>query len=141
MCFPAKTLLGTNTRDFLVGPLHSAILFPEKSTAPEPPDPATERATAEAEAAQRANTQLAQANRRRREQNSLMSKGAPTTPPAPTFSLGDSTTLDPGTNTLSAAGATTRNTTARTASLMSRGATAQGVASGGGGSSYQVSMQ
>src|SRR5574343_277368 len=62
-------------------------------------DPAAERAKAEAEAAQRANAQLAESNRRRREQGSLLSKGAP----APTFSMGDSTT-DPGANTLSTTG-------------------------------------
>lgn len=87
-------------------------------------DPAAERAKAEAEAAQRANAQLAENNRRRREQGSLMSKGAPA---APQFSLGDSTT-DPGSNTLSATGATTRNTVAQRSSLMARGAT---IATGG----------
>lgn len=82
-------------------------------------DPAAERAKAEAEAAQRANAQLADSNRRRREQQSLMSKGGQA---APQFTLGDSSlATDPGTNTLSAGGATTRNTVARQASLMSRG--------------------
>lgn len=93
-------------------------------------DPAAERAKAEAEAAQRANAQLAEGNRRRREQGSLLSKGAT----APTFSMGDATT-DPGSNTLSATGATTRSTVARQASVMSRGAPAAAVPSmsyGGG---------
>lgn len=95
-------------------------------------DPEAERAKAEAEAAQRANAQLADTNRRRREQNSLMSKGAPV---APQFSMGDSTT-DPGANTLSTTGATTRSTTARKASLMSKGAApiVMGGGYGGGGS-------
>lgn len=93
-------------------------------------DPAAERAKAEAEAAQRANAQLADANKRRREQNSLLSKGAP----PPTFSMGDST-ADPGANTLSATGATTRNTVGRvTASVLSRGAPAgPSMTYGGGG--------
>lgn len=100
-------------------------------------DPAAERAKAEAEAAQRANAQLAENNRRRREQGSLLSKGAPT---SPSFSFGDAGT-DPSANTLSATGATTRNTVARQASLMSQGAPAGfGAAPSGGGQSYKRQM-
>lgn len=142
MCLPAKTLLGSTTRDFLVGPLHSAILFPKKSDAPAAPDPATERASAEAEAAQRANMQLVASNARRREQQSLMSKGATAT--APGFTMGDAVT-DPGANTLSTVGATTRNTTAKLASLMSRGAvsttTGGGATYGGAGRLSQVAAR
>lgn len=84
------------------------------------PDPATERAKVEADAAQKANAQLAADNRRRREQGSLLAKGAP----QPT--LGDSM---PGTSVgggLSPIGTSTpsfvtRNTTARAPSLMSLG--------------------
>lgn len=94
-------------------------------------DPAAERAKAEAEAAQRANAQLADNNRRRREQGSLMSKGAP----APQFSMGDSTT-DPG-STLSTGGTMNRGMLGRvTQSIMSRGApTAPAMTYGGGGGS------
>lgn len=92
-------------------------------------DPAAERAKAEAEAAQRANAQLADANRRRRDQQSLLAKGAPT------FTLGDSGT-DPGASPLTSTG-TSRSTVARVAtSVLSRGAptpTGGGSSFGGGG--------
>lgn len=93
-------------------------------------DPAAERAAAEAEAANRANIQLAADQRRRREQGSLMSRGAPT------FGLGDAadgTGLSPIGPSVKPV---TRNTTAQRASLMSRGAPAAGggtTFSGGGG--------
>jgi hypothetical protein len=135
---------GTNLGGIALDPLNLSGAFGKKESAPAPPDPATERATAEAEAAQRANTQLALNNKRRREQQSLMSKGAPTTA-APTFSFGDSAATDPTANTLSATGLTTRNTTAKRASLMSSGAPtapAGGSYGGGGGrSQYQVALQ
>lgn len=57
--------------------------------APAQPDPAAERAAAEAEATQSANTRLAATQRRRREQSSLLSKGAPDAAPAPTVLFGD----------------------------------------------------
>lgn len=75
-----------------------------------------ERAAAEASAIQSANAKLAQDNRRRREQKSLLAQGAP----QPT--MGDTATedvpiLSPGRSFM------TRSTSAtRTASLMSRGA-------------------
>lgn len=81
-------------------------------------DPAAERAKAEAEAAQRANAALADSNRRRREQGSLLSKGASA---APQFTLGDAQ-LTPGQSPLSVDGGTTnRSTVAARTSLMSRG--------------------
>jgi len=87
-------------------------------------DPAAERAKAEAEAAQRANAALADSNRRRREQGSLLSKGASA---APQFTLGDAQ-LTPGQSPLSVdGGATNRSTVAARTSLMSRG----GVDTGG----------
>ncbi|MEK9810803.1 MAG: hypothetical protein VW362_10170 [Candidatus Nanopelagicales bacterium] len=82
-------------------------------------DPAAERAKAEAEAAQRANAALADSNRRRREQGSLLSKGASA---APQFTLGDTTTQFAGQSPLSVDGGTTnRSTVAARTSLMSRG--------------------
>lgn len=97
------------------------------------PDPAEERAKAEAEAAQRVNAQLADANRRRREQGSLLAKGAPA---APTFSLGDAegeaqSPIGPtGSGFASRVGRallTSRSSVAQQASLINRGAP------GGGG--------
>jgi hypothetical protein len=99
------------------------------------PDPAAERAKAEAEAAQRVNAQLADANRRRREQGSLLAKGAPA---APTFSLGDAD--GEAQSPIGAPGSfglrkpTSRSTVAQQASLMSRGAPG-GYGGGGGGRS------
>lgn len=101
----------------LIDPLNLSNQFVKKPAAPPPPDPAVERATAEALAAQRANAQLAESNRRRREQGSLLAKGAPATPQ---FNFGDSSTSGPS-NVLDSTGMTTRSSTARTASLMSRG--------------------
>ncbi len=98
-------------------------------------DPAAERAKAEAEAAQRANAQLADSNRRRREQQSLMSKGAPT----PQFTMGDSAT-QPGSSALSTPGPVTRNTVARQATLMSRGSGAMPVTTPGGGTAYRSAL-
>lgn len=54
------------------------------------PDPGTERAAAEAKAAQDANARLATDQRRRREQGSLIAKGSPA------FTLGDPTTTTTG---------------------------------------------
>ena len=92
-------------------------------------DPAAERAKAEADAAQAANAQLADANRRRREQQSLLSKGA-----APTFTLGDST-ADPGAGSLtSPTTANNRSTMAKvTQTLLSRGTPTGPMSYGGGG--------
>jgi hypothetical protein len=102
------------------------------------PDPAEERARAEAEAAQRVNSQLAADGRRRREQGSLMARGAP---PAPSFGLGDaegdaqSPLGAPG----SAGRLTSRSTVARqSASLMSRGS--PGLPGGGGGRDRDMRM-
>lgn len=87
------------------------------------PDPAEERARAEAEAAQRVNSQLAADGRRRREQGSLMARGAP---PAPSFGLGDaegdaqSPIGSPGSG--SGRSMVSRSSVARQSSLISRGA-------------------
>lgn len=92
------------------------------AAAAQQPDPAEERAKAEAEAAQRANAQLAMDQRRRREQSSLLAKGGMV---QPTFTMGDEGT---GSSPLSTgARLNSRSTVARAASLMARGA------SGGGG--------
>lgn len=108
------------------------------------PDPAEERAKAEAEAAQRVNAQLADANRRRREQGSLLAKGAPA---APTFSLGDAegeaqSPIGPTGSGLAArtgrALLTSRSTVAKQSSLMSRGA--PGGYGGGGGGDIRMNL-
>lgn len=80
--------------------------------APKLPDPAAERAKAEAAAAQSANAQLAADQRRRREQSSLIARGAP----APTFGDTGAAGLSP------ISGSTSRSTTAKAGSLMGRGA-------------------
>jgi hypothetical protein len=99
-------------------------------------DPAAERAKAEAEAAQRANAALAESNRRRREQGSLLSKGAPAATTATQFTLGDTTTQMPGQSPLSIDGATSRSTVAQRASLLSRGASTGGVPMRQSGQTY-----
>ncbi len=106
------------------------------------PDPAAERAKAEAEAAQRVNAQLADANRRRREQGSLLAKGAPA---APTFSLGDTegeaqSPIGPAGSSFAARAGrallTSRSSVAQQSSLMGRGAPGGARAIGG-----QVALQ
>ncbi len=105
------------------------------------PDPAEERAKAEAAAAQRVNAQLAQTNRRRREQGSLLAKGAPA---APTFALGDAVGSE-GMSPIGAPGSfglrkpTSRSTVAQQASLMSRGAPG-GYGGGRGGEAGMVNL-
>lgn len=104
---------------------------PATPRAPEHPDPAIERAKAEAAAAQSANAQLAADNRRRREGGSLIARGAP----QPTF--GDKSTgqgADDGSlNPISGTRTVSRGTLGRaTASLISRGAPPN-VYGGGGG--------
>lgn len=100
------------------------------------PDPAAERAQAEAEAQQRANAQLAADQRRRREQMGLLARGAPA---QPTVSFGDSRKSVPDGVFGAAMQVVTRNSTARQASMLSRGAS---ITLGGGGSSgRQVSLQ
>lgn len=140
MCLPAKTWItglapGVSKTGMVVDPLNLSGAFGDysplgsKVKQAEQPAPADERAKAEADAAQRANAALAETNRRRREQSSLLAKGAPVTPQ---FSFGD--TSGGPSNVLDATGLTTRNTTARTASLMSLGAPAgQAVSSYGRG--------
>jgi hypothetical protein len=103
-------------------------------------DPAAERARAEAEAAQRANAKLAADQRRRRDQGSLLAKGAP----APTFSLGDaegSEGLSPigAPGSLSLRKPTSRSTVAQQSSLITRGAPSYG--GGGRLGGGQVALQ
>ncbi len=124
MCDPISLIVGA------VGGLAvSSLVAPQQSgsSVAQLPDPAEERAKAEAEAAQKANAKLASDSRRRREQGSLLAKGAP-----PTFSFGDATT-DAGTSPITSIQPVTRRTTARKASLMSQGSTAGGSSFGGGG--------
>jgi len=136
MCAPVSLIVGA------VGGLAvSKALTPKQQAAAAPaselPDPAEERARAEAEAAQKANAKLAADSRRRREQGSLLAKGAPT------FAFGDATT-DPGASPISSSiQPVTRGTTVRKASLMSQGAaTAGSTFSGGGrGRNYAEALQ
>lgn len=91
---------------------------------PKMPDPAQERARAEAEAAQRANAQLAADQRRRRGGSLLMAgqAGQGNTAPQPVF--GDTNTGD-DINLRTAMGSpVSRSSTARRSSLMSRGSQA-----------------
>lgn len=118
MCDPVSVGLG-----LVGGMVASKALAPRQAAAPAAamPDPAVEQARAEAEAAQKANTELANANRRRRGQQSLMATGAQATPSPATF--GDS----PGADGISPLGGIAprmnRSTVAkRAASLMSGGA-------------------
>lgn len=116
----AKTLLtgiapGVKGAGLLLDPLNlSGAAAGKPKAAPAPPDPAVERAAAEAEAAQKANRQIAEDTRRRREQGQLIARGAP----QPT--LGDTGAVDG----LSPIGPTSRSSVARTASLVTRGAPA-----------------
>lgn len=80
--------------------------------APKLPNPEAERAKAEASAAQSANAQLAADQRRRREQSSLIARGAP----SPTFGDTGAAGLSP------LGGSTSRSSTAKAGSLMGRGA-------------------
>ena len=125
MCDPISVGIG-----LVGGMVASKALAPKSAPAAAAPttSPAEDQAKAEGEAAQRANAQLAADNRRRREQQSLMLKGAP----APATNFGDSATAD-GISPLGgiARGGMNRSVVAqRTASLMSAGAPA--LASGGG---------
>lgn len=109
MCDPVSMVVGA-----VGGLVASKVLAPKSQAAAVTPttDPAAERAAAEAEAQQTANRKLAEDNRRRREQGSLIAKGAP----QPT--LGDATT---GADALSPLGTSNRSTSASAASLISRG--------------------
>lgn len=92
-------------------------------------DPAVERAKVEAEAAQKANAKLANDQRRRREQQSLLAKGGST------FTMGDSGALDSLGNSLGYIAGRIKQT--RGTLLSSGSATAGGggglVTAGGGG--------
>lgn len=103
-------------------------------------DAAAERAAAEGEATNRANAKLADDQRRRREQASLISRGS-----TPTFSLGDSA-LTPGVSPItSPPRLQSRGLPARmTAALISRGGPSTGFgggSSGGARPGQQVNLQ
>lgn len=133
MCDPVSLVLGA------AGTMVTKkILSPKKQAqgaAEAESGPAAERAAAEAEAQQTANRRLAEDQRRRREQQSLLAKGAP----QPSF--GDATA---GADPINPMGTSNRSTTARAGSLMSRGAPAAPSAVSptayGGGGRMQVSM-
>ena len=124
MCDPVSMVVGA------VGGMAVSKAMTPKAPKISQPDPAAERAQAEAEAQQRANAQLAADQRRRREQMGLLARGAPA---QPTVSFGDSQrTGGPEGVFGAAAQAVTRSATARQASMLSRGAS---ITLGGGGSS------
>jgi hypothetical protein len=108
----------------LVGAVGGAALSKRGSSAPAAalPDPAKEQADAEARAAQAANAKLAQDQQRRRQQQSLIARGAPTVQ-GPT--LGDTTASDSA-SPLSGNRMNRGTVARRTQSLMARGATASG---------------
>jgi hypothetical protein len=106
----------------------------EPAAAPSP-SPADEQAAAEARAAQSANAKLAQDQRRRREQQSLLARGAP---PVTGPTLGDSPADIDTASPLSGGGVNRATAAKRNASLLARGAASSGAylgASGAGGRS------
>lgn len=138
MCDPVSMVVGA-----VGGMVASKALAPKQkaqaATSEAAADPAAERAAAEAQAQQTANRRLAEDQRRRREQQSLLAKGAP----QPSF--GDATA---GADPINPMGTSNRSTTARSGSLMSRVANQVASSSsavaptayGGGGSRMQVNM-
>lgn len=135
MCDPVSMIVGA-----VGGMVASKAMAPKQkaqaATSEAAADPVAERAAAEAQAQQTANRRLAEDQRRRREQQSLLAKGAP----QPSF--GDATA---GADPINPMGTSNRSTTARAGSLMSRGAPAapsavSPTAYGGGGSRMQVNM-
>lgn len=130
MCDPVSLAVGA-----VAGTVATKALTPKPSRAATaaPPDPAVERATAEAEAQQRANAQLAADQRRRREQQNLLARGAPQ---QPTMTFGEAGLPTNGIGPTS--GMTTRSTTARQASLMGRGAPGATFTGGGGASTRRT---
>lgn len=126
MCDPVT--IGVAAGGLLGGAVLGSAMAPKAPKAPKQPDPAVERAQAEAEAAQRANAQLAMDQRRRREGGSLIARGAP----APTFGDRQTSADDTSLSPISGTRLTSRTSVARQASsLISRGAP---VVYGGGGS-------
>lgn len=125
MCDPVSLAVGA-----VAGTVATSALTPKRAKVAAMPDPAEERAAAEAEAQQRANAQLAADQRRRREQQNLLARGAPQ---QPTVTFGDSGQAPNGIGPT--AGTSTRSTTARQSSLLSRGAS---ISLGGGGSSSRA---
>ncbi len=136
MCDPVSVGIG-----IVGGAIASKVLAPKTSTASTVPttDPAAERAAAEAEAQQSANRKLAEDQRRRRGQSSLLAQGAP----SPT--LGD-TTSDPNSAQSPLGGPVFKGsklTAALRSTLMSTGAVpaAAGAASPLGGSGSRSSQR
>lgn len=136
MCNPVSLIVGA-----LGGMAVSKAMAPKQQAAAPAQaasDPAAERAAAEAQAQQTANRKLAEDQRRRREQQSLLAKGAPQP------SLGDATA---GADAMNPMGATTRSSVARAGSLIARGAATGATTAGigpsmsmGGGNSRQQVM-
>lgn len=128
MCDPVSLVVGV-----VGGALASKAMAPKSAPAAATAaavDPAVDRAQAEAEAAQKANSRMANDQRRRREQGSLVSRGAPT----PT--LGDTgDASNPGSPISGPQSMTTRSTTAKRASLISQGSPVMGGGGMGGGGS------
>lgn len=127
MCDPVTALIGAAVGGVALGSARA----PRSGGQAPGPDPEIERAKTEAEAAQRANSQLAMDQRRRRGQASLMTRGA-TAAPQPTF--GDGGNGELGLSPITTTARVTRSAVARQASsLMARGAPAVYGAGGAGG--------
>lgn len=132
MCDPVSMIVGA-----VGGAVASKALAPKAPRAAAPAaDPEVERMKAEADAAAAANRKLAVDKLRRREQQSLVSRGAPT--------LGDDQTR--GDNIINTGSAVVNRRFAQAArygagaasSLMSRGSPGAGAGGGGGGSSTRT---
>lgn len=108
MCDPVSIGLG-----LLGGVATKALTQPSSAPSVSQPDPAAERAKAEAEAQQSANAKLA-GERQRMRGRSLLSQGATSTLSTDTAGSTPQTTAQP----------VTRSTTAQSASLISRGGSA-----------------
>lgn len=118
MCDPISLAIGA-----VGGAVVSSAMKPSggRSTVPTT-DPAAEQAAAEAKAAQAANAKLAEDQKRRRMQGSLIARGASTGP-----TLGDPEQSNGMTSPLSGGRPATRSTAAmRTQSLLARGASVSG---------------
>lgn len=141
MCDPVSyiTLAGAAISKLSGGKKHrGGSSTPEVQQEPQASQSELERTRAEAEAAQRANMQIAATTARRREQQSLMATGG-STAPQPVFNdvgTGDGLTNTGDGITRSRAlggGVSSRSSTARQASLMSQGRPGGGFGNGGPG--------
>lgn len=133
MCDPVSLVVGA-----VGGLLGAKALSPRQQgqTAASLSDPAAENAQAEAEAAQRANARLATDQRRRREQGSLLARGAPQA----TFGDGTSGSVVDGSPLSAGTAGVTRSTAGRSSSLIARGAAVAGGGSGGAGTMRRSAM-